>query len=298
VVAAPFPELLSLLDLAADASDIAPWVPRDAPGRIWAADTVRGLSRLAPGRYPAEAAFGSRPGFRVTIELGQPATRAAATWSGLEAIAGDLGACPGWLQALRTASGQTVGSWLGLRFAPDRPPRGKLYQEVPAAVPAALGCRFTLPAGMRPELMGWSPEDNTTEIYGRIAQPGAVGLHTVCQAGGVSTPAVMDLLGRLTGRAREEATRLRLGISYRCEPRVPGLSLFVHSGDVAPDNRGVRRRVEALASDLRLRLTAYQKVCAALGVDAEPRPSHGMIALSFGGVREDCVVSLRPSWLE
>ena len=293
---APFPELLTFLDLAAGASDVAPTLPRQVLGRVWTTDTRRGRSRLAPGGYPAEAAFGSRLGFRLTLELGQLATRATATWSALGAVAGDLSACPDWLHALRAAPGQSVGSWLGLRFAPDRFPRAKLYQEIPVEVAAPLSREIWLPDGILPELVGWSPEDNSIEVYGQISQTGPIGLHAVCRAGGVSTATAMELLGRLTGRPREAASRLRLGVSFRTEPPSPGLSLFVHSGDIAPDNRGVRCRVEAVAADLGLCLTTYQRICAAVDVDAERRPSHGMVALSLGHVGFDCVVGLRPPW--
>ena len=153
-----------------------------------------------------------------------------------------------------------------------------------------------LPSVVHPELVGWSPEDGATEIYGQITQAGPARLHAACQAGGVSTAAAMDLLGRLTGRPRETVTRLRLGVSYRTEPRVSGLSLFVHSGDVAPDNRGVRLRVAAVAADLGLRLTSYGAVYAALGADEESRPVHGLIALSLGQAGVECVVGLRPRW--
>jgi hypothetical protein len=232
-------------------------------------------------------------------------------WARIAAATGVEPAIRPLIQALAGCPGQRFGCWLGARLQAGRDVEWKVYQEVPGSA-VEVGRRFLsealgdgdLAARFVPRLVGALPGGGATEIYGRLIRPDPGLLHRVLDWAGAGAlfPATANALAEACGTAQAEVYRwARLYASLRLSPgRAPCVTLFVLAREVAPTNREVRRRVEALAGQLSCPLPAYGAVADALGLDGEPFHVHGMLALHVGPEgRLGCSIGVgprRPSW--
>lgn len=275
--------------------------------RLWPADGDVNQSLLTPGGYPAEFSFGAETDqLRITVEPGPALAAPQEKSRRIAALTGHGLDGPAWITNLAAEPGQRFGCWLALRFDRAGGVAFKTYQEiVPAAAPrvrdelgAALG--ETIAADwLAPALLGIDLQTGELEVYGRIPCPRPRVMHALFAQADTQAalPAAMDHLAALAGIPGDLfAGGLRLGASLRLGPTgTRRLTLFLHSCHIAPDNRGVRRRIEALADSFGIALPAYRAVCESLTIDTIPFNLHGLIGMTVQpDGRLACNIGMRP----
>ena len=135
-----------------------------------------------------------------------------------------------------------------------------------------------------PQLVGQALPMGATEYYVHVPDPGPSTLHALLKAAGVSDRLrlITDCLAALAGmpviQIRE---RLRVGMSYRIvDGEQVVVSVFIHAAQISERNGEIRQRLIALARQLSLDLSLYERLTLPLTEREAPLPLHGLVGLT------------------
>jgi hypothetical protein len=208
---------------------------------VWP-DVAWRFSRLTEDGCPVEFTFSTHDNvFRATIEPAPPECperdRLGAALTLLETIglpmppAEHVGE---WL-SLQSGAALRWGCWLGLRMT-SAGPRPKLYLELPITYPVPV-------PGVRPRMLGYSPADDTSELYVTVVQPSEGRLRRLLWAlAPEAQDRLLEMLANIVGvPLRIALDWLGVGASFAGEP--PAVALFCRARAVRGGPTVLRERL-------------------------------------------------------
>ena len=207
---------------------------------VWP-DVAWQFSRLTGDGCPVEFAFSTHDNiFRATIEPAPPEfperDRLGAALTLLETIGLPMPPAErvGDWRAIQSGVELRWGCWLGLRMT-SAGPRPKLYVELPPTYPAPV-------PGVRPRMLGYSPADDTSELYGTVVRPSEGRLRRLLWASGPEAQdRLLETLASIVGvPLRIALDWLGVGASFAGEP--PAVALFCRARAVRGGPAVLRQR--------------------------------------------------------
>jgi hypothetical protein len=199
------------------------------------------FSRLTADGCPVEFAFSTHNNvFRATIEPAPPECperdRLGAALTLLETMRLPMPAAErvcDWL-SVQSGAGLRWGCWLGLRVT-SAGPRPKLYVELPPTYPVPV-------PGVRPRMLGYSPVDDTSEVYVTVVQPSEGRLRRLLSASAPETQdRLLETLASIVGvPLRIALDWLGVGASFAGE--LPAVALFCRAHAVRGGLTALRQR--------------------------------------------------------
>ena len=205
-------------------------------------DVAWRFSRLTADGCPVEFAFSTQDNiFRATFEPAPPEcpewNRLGAALKLLETMGLPMPAAErvcDW-RAIQSGAELRWGCWLGLRVT-SAGPRPKLYMELPPTHPVPV-------PGMRPRMLGYSPVDDTSELYFTMVQPSEPRLRHLLSASAPETQdRLLDTLASIVGVPLGIAFDwLGIGASFARDP--PAVALFCRARAVRGGPAVLRQRL-------------------------------------------------------